>query len=109
MCREAYEVCAMHPDKDGRQQCYECFGLDGQRVDRYYHVVTDMENAFKVSGDEQLNQEEESPAAAALSFFRLFASMSVAFMGFVLALSAGMLAGLFALQTRDRQHELVHK
>jgi ABC-type dipeptide/oligopeptide/nickel transport system permease component len=99
----------MHSDKDGRQQCYECFGLDGQRVDRYYHVVTDMENAFNVSDDEPAVKEEESPAAAALGFFRLFASMTVAFMGFVLALSAGMLAGLFALQTRDRQRELVHK
>lgn len=107
--REAYEACALHADEEGRQQCYALFGLDGERMDRYYHVVSELECTYQIGEDAPKDAPEESPLASAWASFRLMASFCLAFLGFVVALCAGMLAGLFAMKPTTRQQELAHK
>ncbi|KAG2435037.1 hypothetical protein HYH02_012034 [Chlamydomonas schloesseri] len=41
--RDAYEACSLTSSPAERRQCFEVFGLDSDKVDRYYDRVVTME------------------------------------------------------------------
>eukprot|EP00882_Tetradesmus_deserticola_P001007 GHRQ01001090.1.p1 GENE.GHRQ01001090.1~~GHRQ01001090.1.p1 ORF type:complete len:157 (+),score=55.13 GHRQ01001090.1:165-635(+) len=57
--RDAYEVCSLIPDPNERHQCYSVFGVDAQRMARYYDTVSRLE--------EQLGSDLTSSTVAALA------------------------------------------
>lgn len=48
--RDAYEQCSTIPAAGERAQCYSCFGLDGDRMARYYDAVLGLEKALQDGG-----------------------------------------------------------
>ncbi|KXZ50295.1 hypothetical protein GPECTOR_17g934 [Gonium pectorale] len=41
--RDAYEACSTAKSANERRQCFEVYGLDSDKVDRYYERVCAME------------------------------------------------------------------
>eukprot|EP00197_Chlamydomonas_leiostraca_P008613 CAMPEP_0202859722 /NCGR_PEP_ID=MMETSP1391-20130828/1713_1 /ASSEMBLY_ACC=CAM_ASM_000867 /TAXON_ID=1034604 /ORGANISM="Chlamydomonas leiostraca, Strain SAG 11-49" /LENGTH=79 /DNA_ID=CAMNT_0049538781 /DNA_START=280 /DNA_END=519 /DNA_ORIENTATION=+ len=53
--RDAVESCSCARTVEERDQCYECFGLDGRKVAAYYYPVEAMETGLEAAthqGDE---------------------------------------------------------
>lgn len=43
--REAYNTCS-HLTGESKRSCYECFGVDGDRVENYLIVVETLEDLY---------------------------------------------------------------
>lgn len=45
--RDALETCSTLDDGASKEACYATFGCDGNRVERYYTAVEDLETAWE--------------------------------------------------------------
>ncbi|KAG2499689.1 hypothetical protein HYH03_002624 [Edaphochlamys debaryana] len=65
--RDAYEACSVSRSAKERRQCFEVYGLDADKVDRYFVPVTSMERLID-QGDRAAQQMVASGGSVLLYF-----------------------------------------
>lgn len=53
---DIYPICSQFSDDEQKYACYACYGMDMDKVEKYYHVVKSMETEYK-KACEKYNKE----------------------------------------------------
>lgn len=54
--REIHDICKYIKDANHRQECYSCFGMDGEAVERFLPIVEDLELCYEKTKEMQRRQ-----------------------------------------------------
>ncbi|GIL43808.1 hypothetical protein Vafri_1411, partial [Volvox africanus] len=73
--RDAYEACSTARTAAERRQCFEVYGLDAEKVDRYYERVCEMERLID-QGD-SVGQNVVASGGALMLYFMAYCILKV--------------------------------
>ncbi|GFR48329.1 hypothetical protein Agub_g10212 [Astrephomene gubernaculifera] len=73
--RDAYEACSPARSVSERRQCFEVYGLDADKVDRYYDRVCEMERL--IDHGDAVAQQMVASGGAVLLYFMAYCILKV--------------------------------